>query len=170
MVCSTRSRPCWRVSGRQGASAIRETGCRACMAKRARRGIAAAAQSRATQSRLMDAVRHNSAVEADVALSRCAPSGPRSLTPVVRPSISRSGRLVQVTAPLCSEGRTIDYPFCSALSFAAHSRPRSVNAKMSFRSCVLPDLNSAMLRPSCLRTNPTARRCRSSDRRCFPPL
>jgi hypothetical protein len=27
---------------------------------------------------------HNSAVEADVALSRCAPSGPRSLTPVVR--------------------------------------------------------------------------------------
>jgi hypothetical protein len=29
-------------------------------------------------------VRYNSAVEADVALSRCAPSGPRSLTPVVR--------------------------------------------------------------------------------------
>jgi hypothetical protein len=27
---------------------------------------------------------HNSDVEADVALSRCAPSGPRSLTPVVR--------------------------------------------------------------------------------------
>jgi hypothetical protein len=30
-----------------------------------------------------DASRHNSDVEADVALSRCAPSGPRSLTPVV---------------------------------------------------------------------------------------
>ena len=29
---------------------------------------------------------HNSAVEADVALSRCAPSGPRSLTPGVRPT------------------------------------------------------------------------------------
>jgi hypothetical protein len=28
--------------------------------------------------------RHNSDIEADVALSRCAPSGPRSLTPVVR--------------------------------------------------------------------------------------
>ncbi len=43
-----------------------------------------------------DEVPHNSAVEADVALSRCAPSGPRSLTPVVgqtngrkRPSAGR---------------------------------------------------------------------------------
>jgi hypothetical protein len=32
--------------------------------------------------------RHNSDVEADVALSRCAPSRPRSLTPVVRPTRS----------------------------------------------------------------------------------
>jgi len=30
-----------------------------------------------------DTLRHNSDIEADVALSRCAPSGPRSLTPVV---------------------------------------------------------------------------------------
>jgi hypothetical protein len=32
---------------------------------------------------------YNSDVEADVALSRCAPSGPRSLTPVVMPTHHR---------------------------------------------------------------------------------
>jgi hypothetical protein len=37
----------------------------------------------------------NSDVEADVALSRCAPSGPRSLTPVVRQT--------QPTDGVCSE-------------------------------------------------------------------
>jgi hypothetical protein len=35
---------------------------------------------------------HNSDVEADVALSRYAPSGPRSLTPVVRPTGPRTTR------------------------------------------------------------------------------
>jgi hypothetical protein len=37
-----------------------------------------------SKSRGLGGAQPNSAVEADVALSRCAPSGPRSLTPVVR--------------------------------------------------------------------------------------
>jgi epsilon-lactone hydrolase len=49
----------------------------------------------------------NSDVEADVALSRCAPSGPRSLTPVVMqiPSASRA----RLHATLAIVGQAIDY-------------------------------------------------------------
>jgi hypothetical protein len=51
--------------------------------------------------------RHNLAVEADVALSRCAPSGPRSLTPVVMrtPVALRHGKPPYVCQDTLGRGR-----------------------------------------------------------------